>query len=59
MLHALNLPETADNMAEQTLSQASGNGRHQLLILDNFEQIIAAAPVVSRSLRHAPSSRCW
>ena len=53
LLHALNLPETAENMAEQTLSQAL-HGRHQLLILDNFEQIIAAAPVVSRLLRHAP-----
>ena len=53
LLQALNLPETAGHMAENVLLQAL-HGRHQLLVLDNFEQIIPAAPVVSRLLRHAP-----
>jgi predicted ATPase len=54
MLQALNLPETAGYLAENALLQAL-HGCNQLLVLDNFEQIIAAAPVVSRLLRHAPS----
>jgi predicted ATPase/transcriptional regulator with XRE-family HTH domain len=53
LLQALHLPETAEHMAEQALWEAL-HGRQQLLILDNFEQIIPSAPVVSRLLRHAP-----
>ena len=33
--------------------------RRLLLVLDNFEQILAAAPVVAELLRACPSSRCW
>lgn len=53
LLQALNLPETAGHMAESALIEAL-QAREQLLILDNFEQIIPAAPVVSRLLRRAP-----
>lgn len=53
LLQAYNLPEAAGDMAETVLQQTL-HGREQLLILDNFEQIISAAPLVSRLLRYAP-----
>ena len=53
LLQALSLPESADYMAEEALMHGL-HGRQQLLVLDNFEQIISAAPLVSRLLRHAP-----
>ena len=53
LLQALGLPESAGHLAEEALLQGL-HGRQQLLILDNFEQIISAAPLVSRLLRHAP-----
>ncbi len=52
LTQALGLPDT---IGSETALHKALQTRQQLVVLDNFEQIIAAAPVVSRLLRAAPS----
>jgi predicted ATPase/DNA-binding SARP family transcriptional activator len=53
ILEALDLPETRKD-PEAELSDALAGSR-LLLLLDNFEQLLPAAPLVSRLLESAPS----
>jgi predicted ATPase/class 3 adenylate cyclase len=50
---ALGLAETANRSARDLLAEWLA-GRHALLVLDNFEQVIEAAPVVADLLRVSP-----
>ena len=50
---ALGLVETANRSARDLLAEWLA-GRHALLVLDNFEQVIEAAPVVADLLRASP-----
>jgi len=64
MAQALSLPEGRGQSAGETLRRYLA-GKRFLLILDNFEQVVAAAPHLTTLLTHAPglkiliSSREW
>jgi predicted ATPase/transcriptional regulator with XRE-family HTH domain len=64
MAQALALPEGRGQSAEETVRHYLA-GKQFLLILDNFEQVVAAAPHLTTLLTHAPglkilvSSREW
>ncbi len=49
----LGLRDTSDRSLVETL-QTYMQDKHMLLVLDNFEQVIAAAPIVSEMLAHCP-----
>jgi predicted ATPase/class 3 adenylate cyclase len=51
---ALGLTETADQTLEELLRDYLGE-RHTLLLLDNFEQVLGAAPLVTELLSAAPN----
>jgi predicted ATPase/class 3 adenylate cyclase len=53
ILHALGAKEQAGRHVMDTLASHLAE-RHLLLVLDNFEQIISASPVVGEILRAAP-----
>src|SRR5262249_38463360 len=53
IMHALALPETAGAAAEETLAAYFAR-RELLLVLDNFEQVVTAGPMVGRLLEAAP-----
>ena len=50
---ALGIPSRADHSAEQVLIDGLRH-RHLLIVLDNFEHVLDAAPIVSRLLQQAP-----
>ncbi len=51
--HALGLPDAAGAMVERQLI-AGLQGAPHLLILDNFEHVVAAGPAVGELVRHCP-----
>src|SRR5215212_5442446 len=51
---ALGLTETAEQTLEELLRDYLGE-RHTLLLLDNFEQVLGAAPLVTELLSAAPN----
>ncbi|WP_210505911.1 DUF4062 domain-containing protein [Naasia sp. SYSU D00057] len=53
MAHALGVLDTGDAPLGQKLALSLGS-RHMLMVLDNFEQVVGAAPLVSRLLAAAP-----
>jgi predicted ATPase/class 3 adenylate cyclase len=53
ILRAIGSREQADRPVMETLTSHLGE-RHVLLVLDNFEQIVSASPVVEKILRAAP-----
>jgi predicted ATPase/class 3 adenylate cyclase len=52
----LAIPETAGQTLLQSL-QTALHGKHLLLVLDNFEQVVDAAPLVADLLAHCPRLR--
>jgi predicted ATPase/class 3 adenylate cyclase len=56
---ALGLPDAGSSGAALPLSRLADHLRHRsvLLVLDNFEQVVDAAPVVAELLREAPKVR--
>jgi predicted ATPase/class 3 adenylate cyclase len=55
--HALDLPEEASRSASEVLKERLRD-RSTLLVLDNFEQVTGAAPMVGDLLKAAPRVRC-
>jgi predicted ATPase/class 3 adenylate cyclase len=53
IVRALGLTETGDQMLEELLRDYLRD-RHTLLLLDNFEQVLGAAPLVTELLSAAP-----
>jgi len=54
--HALGMRESGDRPIEDRLVDAMRD-RHLLLLIDNFEQVMAAAPLVSHPLARCPLMR--
>ncbi len=53
----LNVQATGSRSVEELLI-AHLSGREVLLTLDNFEQVVAAAPMIARLLESCPGSKC-
>lgn len=53
IIRTLDIKESAGNSINQSL-QNFLRGRQILLVLDNFEQVASAAPMVDELIRHAP-----
>ncbi|MDO8485211.1 MAG: adenylate/guanylate cyclase domain-containing protein [Candidatus Limnocylindrales bacterium] len=54
---ALGAQDSSTRPALETLVDAIGE-RHYLILLDNFEQVLAAGPVVAEILRRCPNVTC-
>ncbi len=56
--HVLGVREAGDEPLAERLT-ASLRDKHLLLVLDNFEQVVEAAPLVADLLKPAQTSRSW
>ncbi len=56
--HALSLLDTRDRSVKSTLSTHL-SAKHLLLVLDNFEHVLGAAPLVSHLLAGCPRLGSW
>lgn len=59
ILAAVGLPDAGSSGALPPLTRLADHLRHRsvLLVLDNFEQVVDAAPIVAELLREAPKAR--
>jgi predicted ATPase/class 3 adenylate cyclase len=55
--HALGLPDSGGRAPEERIVDHLGE-KHVLLVLDNFEQLVPAAPLVNELLTRAPNLSC-